>query len=630
MPRYLFKPCHSIALVLLCGLSGCGGGSQSTGAPPQTFSIQITSSDGGSSSHKNISMTSSDAANILFTPSTGYSLATVNGCNGQLQGNQYTIRAIQSNCTIHATFKLNTYTITASANIGGELSQQTIMVEHGNVANLQVTPHNGFRIDNVSGCSGQLNGNQFSTGNITANCSITATFSPIIMHKVAGKVIDGYVRGATVWLDINGNRLKDNDEPSAVSTQAGDYALELTDAQRDCAAYSAIYVDVPVGAIDEDSGVVNSAYQMSRPPQLHPLSTDDLLHISPLTTLLQQQIIDKYQPTQQQTTLSCADLKANQAQLIALRDELQTIVRDVVQKYNISAEQIFADFINQKNPASYQLAQSIVQGLKASYQYRETLKRNYPTATYIRTMFYQGSSIDNNNAYPKAWYRDTAIWLPSGFISELVKMNDDMATVARPIILREAIDKNWQNAVYTLQRTTFNYLGDDHDFRCSAAEYLTYYPRPELKMSISNSAETAQVKDPTACDNIRFQNPDWRYYEVSYNKDGVHYGSYFSIHHTDPEFNQLKDWIDFKDKAGQLDLAVVTDRLAAIGYVFEETPTIAIHSWHKRSTDDRSKNRVQIDRYSSGKWTKKTTQDDQTIKTECSDDGMSWTLCAAQ
>lgn len=629
MPLSLYKPSHSLALVLLCGLSACGGGSPSTGTPPRTFSIQITTSDGGSSSHKNINLTNPDAATILFTPAAGYTLATVTGCNGQLQGNQYAIRAIQSDCSIHATFKLNTYTISATAGVGGTFNQQTMVVEHGNVANLQVTPSKGYRIDNVSGCGGQLVNNQFRTGNITANCSITATFSPLITHKVAGKVIDGYVRGATVWLDINGNRQKDNDEPSALSTQAGDYVLELTESQRECAAYSTMYVDVPVGAIDEDSGVVNSAYQMSRPPLFKPLSMDDVLHISPLTSLLQQTMSDKNSSASQQTSFSCEDLKANQAKLLALQDELQTLIKDIVQKYNISAEQIFADFINQKDQASYKLAQSIVQGLKASFEYRETLKRSYPTATYIRTMFYQGSTIDNNNAYPQAWYRETAIWLPSGFISELVKMKDDMTTVARPIILREAIDKQWQHAVYRLQRTTFNYLGDDHDFRCAAAEYLTYQPQPELKMSISNSAEAAQVKDPTTCDNISFQNPDWRYYEVSYTKDGVSYGSYFNIHHTDPEFNQLKDWVDFKDKTDQLDLAVLAHRFAAIGYLFEETPTIAIHSWHKRSTDDRSKNRLQIDRYSSGKWTKKTTQDDKTIKTECSDDGILWTLCDA-
>ena len=113
---------------------------------------------------------------------------------------------------------------------------------------------------------------------------------PVATSLLNGKVIDGYVSGATVWLDINGNGVLNEDEPSTVSTQAGDYALELTAAQRECVPYAALYVDVPVGAVDEDSGEVTEAYQMARPAQFQPLDEAALLHISPLTSVLWQQV----------------------------------------------------------------------------------------------------------------------------------------------------------------------------------------------------------------------------------------------------------------------------------------------------------------------------------------------------
>src|SRR5690606_34420309 len=94
---------------------------------------------------------------------------------------------------------------------------------------------------------------------------------PVTTSLLNGKVIDGYVNGATIWLDINGNGIQDEDEPSTVSIEAGDYALELTAAQRECLPYATLYVDVPVGAIDEDSGEVTEAYQMARPAQFRPL-----------------------------------------------------------------------------------------------------------------------------------------------------------------------------------------------------------------------------------------------------------------------------------------------------------------------------------------------------------------------
>ena len=131
----------------------------------------------------------------------------------------------------------------------------------------------------------------------------------VIKSSIKGKVIDGYVRGATVWLDINADKIRNADEPSAISGQAGSYILELTEAQRECVAYSTIYVDVPVGAIDEDSGVVTQAYQMSRPPLLAAPTVEDVLNISPLTTVLSEQILEKFSPMGA-SPRTCNELKA--------------------------------------------------------------------------------------------------------------------------------------------------------------------------------------------------------------------------------------------------------------------------------------------------------------------------------
>ena len=83
--------------------------------------------------------------------------------------------------------------------------------------------------------------------------------TPAPSYSFSGKVIDGYVSGASVWLDINGDKIHNNDEPIAVSGDAGDYTLELNGAEKECLAYATLYVDVPVGAIDEDLGEVTEA-----------------------------------------------------------------------------------------------------------------------------------------------------------------------------------------------------------------------------------------------------------------------------------------------------------------------------------------------------------------------------------
>lgn len=625
--------CTGQYALLLLGVSlttACGGGGSKTEATPQplsTYTVTVAAGTGGNSNTSTVAVTQGATTTLTFTAMTGYSLASVTGCNGSLNGNQYTTGAITANCTVTASFTRNSYTVTATASTGGSVSQATTRVEHGATTTLTLLPQSGYQLASASGCNGSLNGNQYTTGAVTADCAIQANFSRTVSQTISGKVIDGYIRGATVWLDINGNKIKDSDEPFALSKQAGDYLLELTAAQAECAPYSTMYVDVPVGAIDEDSGPVTAAYQMSRPAYLKQLSNEDVLHVSPLTTLLQEQIMQKLQ-LQTAGADSCAVLKANQSLRQNLLTELQNLVTDMVQKHNISAQQIFADFVQSNDKTSYQLAQSIVKGLKASFAYRDVLKQKYPTAQSIRTLFYQGSSMDNNGAYPNAWYRESSIWLPTGYVEELMKMQDDLTSVQRPVFLREQQENSWGNATYILKKDVINYLGDDNaSFRCASEEYIRLKSLTGVTFTFSNSADADSVKDPATCVTASFQQTKWRYYTADYLRGGIQYHTMFSISPADPEFAQLKDWVDLKDKADQLKLLELYERLAKSGYLFDEEPTIAVNSWHKRSTDDRTKNRIQIDRYSDGRWVKQTTQDDKTIVKQCSKDGLNWGSC---
>lgn len=99
--------------------------------------------------------------------------------------------------------------------------------------------------------------------------------------SVSGVVADGYLVGAKVCLDKNGNKVCDADEPTATTTAGGSYTLSNVSAA-DAAAYP-ILVEVPTTATDEQRGAVAKAYVLSSPAG----KTD---FISPLTTLVQNQV----------------------------------------------------------------------------------------------------------------------------------------------------------------------------------------------------------------------------------------------------------------------------------------------------------------------------------------------------
>jgi len=98
---------------------------------------------------------------------------------------------------------------------------------------------------------------------------------------MAGAVIDGYIVGATVCLDLNNNYVCDVTEPSAVSGVDGAYTFEVTG---DIPAGTQILADIPITATDQDLGPIQKAYNMMAPH-------DNPEVVTPLTTLVSQEIL---------------------------------------------------------------------------------------------------------------------------------------------------------------------------------------------------------------------------------------------------------------------------------------------------------------------------------------------------
>ncbi|KXO07240.1 OmpA-like transmembrane domain protein [Moritella sp. JT01] len=89
------------------------------------------------------------------------------------------------------------------------------------------------------------------------------------------KVIDGYLKNAQVWLDIDGDKQRDDDEPSILSGDGGVAQLDVTNTVNP-EQYSAFAKIIFGQTVDEDTGPVAHGYVMSAPPGekvISPLST---------------------------------------------------------------------------------------------------------------------------------------------------------------------------------------------------------------------------------------------------------------------------------------------------------------------------------------------------------------------
>ena len=116
----------------------------------------------------------------------------------------------------------------------------------------------------IAGC-----GSSGSTSNVTA---------------VTGKVADGYLVGATVFLDKNGNYQPDAGEPSAVTDQNGAYSLTVDPAE--VGRYPIVAIATKGFTVDKDSGQpVADTYILSLPATAVS-GTVDGNFVSPMSTQL--------------------------------------------------------------------------------------------------------------------------------------------------------------------------------------------------------------------------------------------------------------------------------------------------------------------------------------------------------
>ncbi len=136
--------------------------------------------------------------------------------------------------------------------------------------------------------------------------------SPAGGGSISGKVIDGYIQGATVCLDLNQNNNCDAGEPSTTTSASGSYTLNYgSDAVIENIP---VVVNVPVGAIDQSDGPISKAYKLAAP-------ANNALVISPFSTLALYKI--KFTPgmTYAQAAQAVADkLMATGAQFDPTQD----------------------------------------------------------------------------------------------------------------------------------------------------------------------------------------------------------------------------------------------------------------------------------------------------------------------
>lgn len=145
------------------------------------------------------------------------------------------------------------------------------------------------------------------TVGLIAGCGGGGTTPAPGTTTLSGKVADGYLVGATVFLDKNGNYRLDTGEPSATTDANGAYTLTVDPA--DVGKYPIVALAIKGQTMDKDTGLpVANSYVLSMPATATS-GTVDSNFISPMSSQLREMMeTGKYASMQQAMTALAAKL----------------------------------------------------------------------------------------------------------------------------------------------------------------------------------------------------------------------------------------------------------------------------------------------------------------------------------
>ena len=246
---------------------------------------------------------------------------------------------------------------------------------------------------------------------------------------IKGRAIDGYVQGATVFLDVNGNGSLDDGEPSGVSGAGGRFEIALDEEQAECKSLAPVVANVPLGAIDETLGEVTEAFQMALPPGTEEIDSGQEVFITPLTSVLWAELYALYS-SGELPGLSCSELRGNPSAQEKLQAKIDQVILQTVQTYNIPANELLSDYVASGSSDTQRTAEDIVAGLKLSLTEQLLLEQTYPDANSVRVVVERslGSRYNDpvlaSDAY--GWYRRW--WVQKdGLLTEgIVRLSEDL------------------------------------------------------------------------------------------------------------------------------------------------------------------------------------------------------------
>ena len=189
---------------------------------------------------------------------------------------------------------------------------------------------------------------------------------------ISGKTIDGYISGATVFVDVNFNQRLDAGEYSASTNTNGIFELAIDQNDLSCINARPLVANVPVGAIDSTLGTVTKSYQMLL-PSINDAGSNQIV-VSPFTSLLAEAILKGKAESEivEDLTVTEGCQQAGDDVASRISSEVSAMKTLIENTYDISWADLVSDFI--ETGGTSKISESLATKVASFFPYYKDVK----------------------------------------------------------------------------------------------------------------------------------------------------------------------------------------------------------------------------------------------------------------
>ena len=349
----------------------------------------------------------------------------------------------------------------------------------------------------------------------------------------SGKVIDGYVSGANIFIDQNFNFQQDAGEYSATTDSNGEFSISVDSSIASCLKARPIIANVPVGAVDSTLGTVTQAYQMIL-PSINDTGASSIV-ISPFTSLFSEAILNAKSNLKEDLTVDegCSSSGDDVASTISSR--IDSLKLSISNSFGISFTDLTSDFIATSglkvNETAAQNIAKLLPYLKKidnqvsdglTSKFGKEIRANVSLSESALAIIFGGSSYEKlpldfksvyrTDANAAGWYQEERLEASGAFISDsgVLSRADCSDTDTELCNITDLSLKNISNASTSYTQSS-NFFKSSIDFNDINVTSGTLYVDARDSRTWRNDSANWQDKNnrdrECQSDNqIRFQN----------------------------------------------------------------------------------------------------------------------------